>query len=198
MSKGKKVAAAAAETASAMEASAEATEAAGREPVIGSPEREVGKPGGVVGDDFQVPIPEAGEDLPPWVELPGDLIIPRGAQVGFLRIRSNLTADPSQGDRQCVVWPLTDLDERLAMSRIQDNPYNAIAELTVQMIRAIDGAKVNWAAKRGDPGNIKDFWRDLGPKGRSLVQRYYTRTHQVTAEETMDFLSECVAVRTMT
>jgi hypothetical protein len=143
-------------------------------------------------------IPAEQERLPEWAELPADLIIPSGIVVGFLRVRAAWTVRPDLGDRTAVVWPLTDVDERLALSRCQDNPYTAINEQTIQMIRAVDGVRVDWAAKSGDPGNIRDFWREIGPKGRQVLQRYYNQTHNLTIGETADFLESCVAVRTMT
>jgi len=153
----------------------------------------------VMPDEGRLPEPDDPDaPLPGWAELPDGLTPPKGVQLGFLRIKSGLTSAPHLGDRTCVVWPLTDLDERLAITRIQGNAYNAIAEQAKQMVRAIDGVKVNWNAKAGEPGNLKDFWRDIGPKGRTLVLRYYNQTHNLSPEETADFLLSCVAVRTAT
>ena len=136
--------------------------------------------------------------FPPWADIPGDLNIPSGAQVCAFRFMPNWTAYPSKGARQCLMWPLTDNDERVALVRCRDNPNPAHAanELAKQMIRAVDGVKVNWAAKRGQPGNIDDFWREIGPKCRNTIVRYYNRSHAMDVAETAYFLEHCVAVRT--
>lgn len=149
-------------------------------------------------DSEGLTLPEEQEQLPDWAELPADLLIPKGVVVGFVRIRARWTVAPGLGDRTAVVWPLTDIDERLALGRCQDNPYTALNEQTIQMVRAIDGLKVNWAVKSGELGNIRDFWREIGPKGRQVLQRYYNQTHNLTIAETADFLQTCVATRTMT
>lgn len=144
----------------------------------------------------EFPIEDSNE-LPDWVNLPGDLDIPKGAPVGFLKFKAAWTVSAFKGDRQCVVWPLTDLDERVAYARVRDNIANAANELSKQMLRAVDGHKINWGVKGGEPGNPHDFWREIGPGCRSLVIRYYNRMHVLDADEVAYFLEHCVAVRTM-
>lgn len=145
----------------------------------------------------EVTVSEKDDAVPDWVKIPSDLVIPRGAAVGFLRFRSAWTPFADKGDRHCIVWALTDLDERVAYARIKDNFGHAINELSKQMIRAFDGHKVNWGSIRGQPGNVDDFLGQIGPKCRALLARWYTRTHQLDSDEVAHFLEHCAIVRTM-
>ncbi len=163
-------------------------------------ENEEGRTENVVdGEDLeeQFPDEEPGAALPDWVDIPADMNIPEGVQVGLLRFKASWTMVAGSGDRTCVVWPLTDLDERLAHQRCKDNWNAAASELAKQMIRIVDGVKVNHGAKRGKAGNIDDFWREIGPKCRTLVTRYWRKTHTMDAAEASYFFEHCVAVRTM-
>lgn len=137
------------------------------------------------------------DEVPDWVTIPTDLQIPRGSRVGFMLFKGKWTETAFKGDRHVIVWPLTDLDERMAWARIKDNFGHASNELSKQMIRSFDGIKVNWGAARGKPGNVEDFLAELGPRCRGLLARYYTRTHQLDSAEVAYFLEHCVAVRTM-
>lgn len=134
--------------------------------------------------------------LPAWVDMPSDLRPPPGVQMMYLRFLPKWTTTPDKGERQCIMWPLTDNDERVALVRCRDNPANAVNELAKQTIRVVDGVRVDWGAKHGQPGNIEDFWREIGPKCRNVVTRFYNRTHSMDAAETAYFLEHCVAVRT--
>lgn len=144
--------------------------------------------------DFPAPAPASA--LPDWATMPAGLEPPAGVSVGFLRFKPEWTRTPQKGERTCVVWSLTDLDERLAFSRVRDNLATAVNEMAKQMIRAVDGVKVNWNAKPGEPGNLEEFWSDIGPKCRTMVTRYYNRTHMMQPEEVADFLETCVVVAT--
>lgn len=169
----------------------EQTEAEGRQPNVVVTQEQI--------EDMSMPTPPHVDenDVPPWVTIPSDLNMPRGAQVGFLLFRASWTMFPEKGDRHCIVWPLTDLDERIAFARIKDNFGHSINELSKQMIRAFDGVTVNWGAGRGKPGNVDDFLAEIGPKCRSLLARWYTRTHQLDSDEVAHFLEHCATVRTM-
>ena len=135
--------------------------------------------------------------LPDWVVMPPDLTIPPGRTVGFLRFRAPWTDCPEKGDRQCIVWNLSDMDERIAIKRTTMGDSMQLAgELSKQMIRAIDGVKVNWAAVKG-PGCIDEFWKEIGSKCRQMVIRWYTQNHSLTDTEQADFFENCAVVRTM-
>lgn len=174
------------------ETTTEAARKIGREPNVVINQEQI--------DDIlepEVKVSEGDDDIPDWVEIPSDLTIPRGAAVGFLRFRSAWTPFADRGDRHCIVWALTDLDERVAYARIKDNFGHAINELSKQMIRGFDGQKVNWGSIRGQPGNVDDFLSQIGPKCRGLLARWYTRTHQLDSDEVAHFLEHCAIVRTM-
>ena len=132
---------------------------------------------------------------PEWADVPGDLKIPSGVEVAYLRFKAAWTCAMDKGDRTCVVWPLTDKDEKLALTRIAHNPLSASSELAKQMVRAFDGMKVDWGATPGKAGNIDDFWREIGPKCRSMLQRYHSETHSMKPDELAYFFESCVAVR---
>lgn len=136
------------------------------------------------------------DGLPDWVVLPKDFKPPPGRIISFLRFRAQWTDTPHKGDRQCIIWNLTDADERVALKRAQTNDAMSIVnEFAKQCVRAVDGVKVNWAAPKGK-GSIDEFWRDIGSKCRSQVATWYTRNHQLTQVELADFFENCVAVRT--
>lgn len=142
-------------------------------------------------------LPEpAGDEVPDWVVLPAQMKAPRGRQVVFLRFPPALTAAPEKGERQCIVWSLSDGEEKLANDRTNGSSARAPSEFTKQMIRAVDGVMVDWSKARG-PGSLDEFWREVGPKGRNLLMRIYTQLHLASEEETRDFFEHCVAVRTV-
>lgn len=145
---------------------------------------------------LKLPVAEAGGDVPEWAMLPANLKVPREQQVIFIRFPAAMTATPGRGDRQCIVWALTDGEEKLANDRSAGNSGRAAAEYTKQFLRAVDGVVVDWSKPRG-PGSVDEFYRVLGPKGRNLLMRVYTQLHLATEEETRDFFESCIAVRTV-
>jgi len=141
-------------------------------------------------------LPSAStDDVPEWAIVPANLRIPKGRQVFFLRFPAAMTDAQHKGDRQCIVWSLSDGEEKIANDRTGGSAGRAPAEFTKQMIRAIDGATVNWGVARG-PGSIDEFYREIGPKCRNLLMRIYTQLHLASEDETRDFFESCVAART--
>jgi len=141
-------------------------------------------------------FPEPEDSGPPeWADVPGDLKIPAGVEVAYMRFNPEWTSARDKGERSCVVWPLTDRDEKLALTRIVHNPMSASSELAKQMVRAFDGQKVDWGATPGKAGNVDDFWREIGPKCRAVIQRYHSETHSMKPDELAYFFENCVAVR---
>jgi hypothetical protein len=106
-----------------------------------------------------------------------------------------MTDTPLKGDRHCIAWTLSDGEERLAAQRCGGDSARYAAEFTKQFIRAVDGVTVDWSKSRG-PGSVDEFWKEIGPKGRHLATRIYTKTHLPTDEEVNRFFEHCVAVRT--
>jgi hypothetical protein len=138
----------------------------------------------------------SGDELPDWVKVPSGLVIPPGVVIGYLRFRAEWTVAEHLGDRQCILWPLTPQDEQVGYMRIRDVNANAVAILAQHQIRAIDGHKVTWdAAALKHPANVYNFWRDIGPKCRQMIIRWYHQSHALDVGETADFFEHCVAVR---
>jgi hypothetical protein len=138
-------------------------------------------------------MPAPGERLPGWAKWPEGLRAPRGVAVVALHFRGPLTATPSKGDRQCLIWVLTEGDEKMAFGRAMGDSNRASSELVKQMIRAIDGVPVDWSGMPGT-GNPDAFWREIGPKYRNVLQRIFSMTHVVNQEELRDFFENCIAV----
>lgn len=136
-----------------------------------------------------------GDEVPDWAVVPQHLKVPRGKQVVFLRFPAELTDAPEKGERQCIVWTLSDGEEKIAADRCEGKANRAPSEYSKQMIRAIDGAVVDWSKPRG-PGSIDEFWREVGPKVRNILMRVYTQLHLASDDEVTNFFEQCVAVRT--
>jgi len=157
------------------------------------------RPSNVIGEQSILGYPAPTTDeLPSWVKVPDGLAIPPGVIVGFLRFRPEWTSASHKGERQCLLWPLTDQDEQVAYARLRTVDANAVSVLAQHQIRAIDGRKASWnAAEVNNPGNVYNFWREIGPKCRQLVIRWYHQNHALDVEELADFFGNCVALRTM-
>jgi len=136
-----------------------------------------------------------GNDIPSWVVVPEGLKIPVGRRLLCLQFEADITETPHKGDRHCIAWTLSDGEERLANARCNGDSSRYATEFTKQMIRAVDGVMVDWSKPKG-PGSLDEFWREIGPKGRHLAARMYSRTHLPSDEELDRFLSHCVAVVT--
>lgn len=143
---------------------------------------------------MKIPQAEKGNRrAPSWAKVPKDLKFPKGIDVIFAKIPASFTMYPSLGERQVILWPLTDGDERLAYGRAT-SPLRAPAELTKQMVRAIDGERINWTGNPSAPGaDIDRFWHEVGPRGRDLLQRLHIQMNTVTRDEGAHFFEHCVA-----
>lgn len=148
------------------------------------------------GDDEDDAAQEPVNGIPDWVIIPQGFKMPTGGRtVSFIKFRAEWTDTPGKGDRQCIIWNLNGADEKLAIARSRGDHMRLMAELTKQMVRAVDGHKVNWSGK-GGPGNV-DLWYDaIGAKCRQIIQNHYVKTHALTEEERTDFFENCIAVRT--
>jgi hypothetical protein len=117
--------------------------------------------------------------------------MPPGRQVFFVRLRAGWTDRPDKGDRQCILWSLTEADEKIALRRTRGDVLRASDELAKQMVRAIDGQVVNWTSV-----SPVTFWDEIGGRCRQLLKSHYAKTHVLGAEETADFFANCIAART--
>jgi len=139
-----------------------------------------------------------GIGVPDWFRMNGPFPadVQPGTTVIFLRFPVALTGDPKRGERQCAARPLTVALEKFARSRAQDgDAYTLTIELTKAMICVADGAPANHFAK--GPGSVNHFWQEIGPKCRDLLIGMFSKLNRVDAKERADFLSNCVAVRTV-
>ena len=131
---------------------------------------------------------------PAWAKVPPSLVLPPGKQIGFMLFRAAWTDRPDLGDRTIVTWGLSVNDEKLARQASRGDSARAIDELAKRTIRAIDGVRADWTGKRG-AGDVNAFWEQVGPKCRPLIINAYWKLHSLTAEETADFFTGCIAYR---
>jgi len=142
------------------------------------------------------PLPDARSGgAPKWATVPPNLKFPRGRQVAFIRFKAEWTDAPHRGDRQCIVWGLTDIDEKVALGRAIGDPNRAANELAKQMIRSVDGHVVDWSGDPG-PGNIDQWWREVGGKCRQMLIRIYTQLHVLSEDDRRTFFESCIELRT--
>lgn len=140
-----------------------------------------------------IPEPKAG-GAPAWSKVPADMRFPRGRQVLFVRFEAAWTDSPHKGDRQCIIWGLTDIDEKAAFGRAMSDPNRAANELAKQMVRSIDGHVTDWSGTEG-PANIDLWWREIGGKCRQMLIRLYTQLHVLPDEDRKRFFESCIEVR---
>jgi hypothetical protein len=139
--------------------------------------------------DKHSPI-EDPDKKPDWAVLPENLKMPKpGVKVCFMRFPAAWTTDPTKGDRWCVCWPISEVEERLAYQRARGDSLRSVSELAKQTIRVVDGYKANWSGD-GKPGQVLEFCSAIGPKGRQMLRNYYVRTHTCQDDEILDFFSK--------
>lgn len=146
-----------------------------------------------LGDDqgpgSPLPAPtQAIPGMPPWALVPETLALPPGREVVFMRFKAAWTDYPSKGDRQCILWTLTDNDEKHAAKRARGDSTRGIVELAKGCVRAMDGHRADWTTPVG-PGSVDRFWNDIGTKCRQMVVNYYFKTHALSQEEQADFFT---------
>lgn len=132
---------------------------------------------------------------PDWCPIPSGLKIPPGRQIGFMLFRASWTDAPQKGDRTCVLWSLSEAEEKMAYTRARGDALRSIGELAKQMIRVVDGQRADWTLGVG-AGNVDRFWDDIGRKCCQMIQNYYLKTHTLSQEEQQDFFMNCLVVRT--
>jgi hypothetical protein len=133
---------------------------------------------------------------PEWATVPADFKMPDGWVVFFVRFRAKWTNRPGSGDRQCILWNLSESDEKRASARARGDGMRLVAEMAKQQIRAIDGERADWSGAPG-PHNVSQFWSEIGGKCRYLLKGHYLKTHTMSTEETVDFFDNCVASRSV-
>lgn len=116
----------------------------------------------------------------------GDFPMPAGWVVFILRFRASTTNTPKKGDRTCVLWNLSDTDEKLAARRANGVGIRLIDEMAKGMIRAFDGKKAD------NFQDIGKFWTEIGGKNRTQIKTIYLRNHTMSPEENTDFFEHCI------
>jgi hypothetical protein len=154
-------------------------------------------------DDEHSPLPDWALPIPEGVKLPV------GRQIYAMRFYAKLTETPKQGDRYCLMWSLTEADEKLAYRRTRGESTMAMNELSKQMVRVLgfvrpgvngkeyaEGAMVDWTNSPG-LGNIARFWDAIGARCRTQIKNAYAKLHTMEVGDVVDFFTKCVAVRTV-
>jgi hypothetical protein len=170
--------------------------------------------GQVQAQDLQDEGIEPKEDvlgpLPSWaLPLPAEVKLPVGRQIYCMRFRAKMTETPKMGDRYCIMWSLTEADEKLAYRRTRGEATMALNELSKQMIRVVgfirvdsagkesaDGALTDWTNGPG-VGGIMRFWDAIGARCKMQVKNAYAKLHTMEVPDIVDFFTNCVAVRTV-
>ena len=147
---------------------------------------------------YVVPKSDGVRRAPVWAKIPKGMKFPKGIDVLILRLRPEWTMYPGKGERQIILWQLTDGDQKLAISRAMGDSNRLGIEMTKQMIRAADGMQINWTGDPSAPGiDIDRFWHEIGQKGRSLLHRITNQMCIMSEDEHADFFEHCIAaVRT--
>lgn len=145
-----------------------------------------------------VPKSDGVRRAPVWAKIPKGMKFPKGIDVLILRLRPEWTMYPGKGERQVIIWQVTDGDQKLAISRAMGDSNRLGIEMTKQMIRAADGQQINWTGDPSAPGiDIDRFWHEIGQKGRSILHRITNQLCVMSEEEHADFFAHCIAaVRT--
>ena len=146
-----------------------------------------------VDDEADLSTRDADEAPPEWAQVPGDgfKLPPDGKEVLYIKIPGSLTDYKGKGDRQCIMWNLTYADEKNALKRCFNDPMRTTDEMTRQMIRAIDGRRVNWASP-ASPDGIDRWWDEIGIRARMLLKGIFVKRTSASQEERLDFFGNCV------
>jgi hypothetical protein len=145
-------------------------------------------------EDFDPFTPKTG-GVPAWAKLPKGFKFPRGIRPIFVRFKAAWTRAPHKGDRSCILWELTDVEEYAAAQRATGQPWRSSHEFAKQMLRVIDGHPAEWGTAEEVDGGVDAFWREIGPKCRSMLVAIYAKTHAMEAAERVDFFMSCIEVR---
>lgn len=168
-------------------------ESAAKEVIPGGEDLTPAEAAAINADAPQAAVITSESEWPGWAPKPANLKIPPGGEICIMLFRSKWTARRDKGDRTCVLWFLSDADEKNALKRTRGEPLRSMSEMSKQMVRAVDGQLVQWGT--GSTFDIEVFWNDIGPKCRQLIKNYYGKTHVLDDEEMQDFFSNCIAVR---
>ncbi len=85
-----------------------------------------------------------------------------------------------------VLWEVSPAEERMIHKRAKGDEYDFANHYLRQSIRVIDGEPVDWKEGKGDAA-VNRLFREIGLKGRSLLNEAYRRQCLATQEETESF-----------
>lgn len=146
---------------------------------------------------------------PPWAKLPDwpkNRGFPPGVNIWFVLLETRLMRRKDGGEpiklksgktsacRQLILWELNLQDSKQARQRAAGDSNLYLEELTLQMVRAVDGHPVDWTNERS-PHHPRRIWADMGPKYRSFLQRLYSSVHVLNEAEVVNFFENCAEVR---
>ena len=136
-------------------------------------------------------LPSVQHAWPEWCIVPEDLIPPKGRPVVPIRFRADWTDKPGAGDRQAILWSLSDLDEKVVLSRAMGDPARLMSEYSKIMVRAFDGK----ACKQDGTtdGEFAVWWGEIGQKCRDMIWKLYLQLHRLSDKERADFFDNCIA-----
>jgi len=144
--------------------------------------------------------------FPAWAKVPDGIKFPAGVSIWFVPLQTRLMRKKTGGEplkmkdgsvrvcRQLIFWELNLDDQKRAFGRAGGDANRASDELTLQMIRAVDGHPVDWTSETS-PHHPRRIWADMGPKLRNLMHRLYTANHVLGDAEVQDFFVNCVDVK---
>jgi hypothetical protein len=154
----------------------------------------------------RMPEPAIG-GAPEWVVLPPGMRVPKGRKVIFVRFPAEWTSTPTKGIRcreqadddpslwrQGICWDMSIGDQKLALQRAMGDPNRQVDEFAKQMIRSVDGVRVDWSGMPGD-GCIDLWWEEIGAACRNSMHRVFNQLHVFSKEQMARFFESCIAVR---
>lgn len=158
---------------------------------------------------LRVPPPQKG-GAPAWALVPPNIALPSARPVFYLRFPSAMTDDPRIGKpvpsmtdeelkafgssdalfRQCIIWPVSVGDKKLAVQRAMGNEDRLQDELAKGMIRAVDGVAVDDSS-----ANLDVWWESVGERVRSQLRIVWLQLHRPTLQEQQVFFELCIEGR---
>lgn len=153
-------------------------------------------------DDEEGGVVPAEEGVPEWALVPANFSFPPGWLVWFIRFPASMTNRPKGPERQCILWNLSEADEKRASKLARGDGIRVIDEMAKAMIRSIDGKKVSWKpvdprAPADETGNVSQFWTEIGGKCRHQLKSLYLKTHAMDGAENARFFESCITPRTV-
>lgn len=133
---------------------------------------------------------KSASEWPDWMIVPPGIVWP-GRPVYPVRLRAKWTDTPEKGDRQAILWAMSDADEQLAGERAQGESARIAIENCKISIRAFDGKVFRQDGSM--EGEFLQWWNEIGQKCRNLFYGLFLQVNRLSDEERDDFFADCVA-----